>query len=385
MACRSYAKVLPALTLSLIAAACSKPAPPPALPPEVGVVTLRQEPVTLTSNLPGRVAAAETSEVRPQVSGLIRRRLFAEGSLVRAGQLLYQIEDSPFRAAVGTAQGNFARAQASINATRLQSERYRDLVAINAVSRQDADNADSSAQQARADVIAQRAALDAARVNLGFTQVRAPISGRIGRSLFTPGALVQAGQTQPLATIQKLDSVYVDVTQSSAELLNLKAALSGGDVTQHGPDSLSVRLTLPNGQAYPIEGKLQFSEVTVDPTTGAVTLRATFPNPAGLLLPGMYVQARLAEGVRTNAILAPQQGIVRNERGQAVALIVNAQNKLEQRVVTTDRAIGNRWIVTSGLKPGERLVVEGQLNLQPGATVRPAAPQQVAVPGAGKN
>jgi membrane fusion protein (multidrug efflux system) len=343
-------------------------------------VTLKSEPVMLTSSLPGRVAAVESSEVRPQISGVVRRRLFEEGSLVRAGQVLYVIEDAPYRAAVGTAQGNLARAQAAINATRLQAERYRDLVAINAVSRQDADNADAAAQQARADVTAQRAALQAAQVNLGFTQVRAPISGRIGRSLVTPGALVQAGQPQALATIQRLEQVYVDVTQSAAELLNLRAALSGGDIIRQGPESLAVRLTLPNGKPYPIQGRLQFSEVTVDATTGAVTLRATFPNPGGLLLPGMYVQAQLAEGVRTDAILAPQQGIARNERGQATALLVNAQNKLEQRVVTTDRAIGDRWIVTGGLKPGDRLVVEGQLNLQPGATVRPAAPQQVTRP-----
>jgi membrane fusion protein (multidrug efflux system) len=251
-------------------------------------------------------------------------------------------------------------------------------VAINAVSRQEADNAEAAAQQALADVTAQAAAVQTARINLGFTRITAPISGRIGRSLFTPGALVQAGQAEPLAMIQQMDRVYVDVTQSAADLLNLRDAMSGGGVTRQGPDSARVQLLLPNGGTYPIEGRLQFSEVTVDPTTGTVKLRATFANPGGLLLPGMYVRARLVEGVRRQAILAPQQGITRDERGRATAMVANPQNKVEQRIVTTDRAIGNRWVVTSGLRSGDRLIVEGLLNVKPGATVRPLAPQQVA-------
>jgi membrane fusion protein (multidrug efflux system) len=359
-------------------AGCAEP-PPSAPPlPEVGVVTLKAESATLLTELPGRIAAVETSEVRPQVSGVVRRRLFEEGSMVRAGQVLYEIEDAPYRAALGAAQGAHARAQAAINASRLQAERYRDLVAINAVSRQEADNAEAAAQQARADVTAQGAAVQTARINLGFTRITAPISGRIGRSLFTPGALVQAGQAEPLATIQQMDRVYVDVTQSAADLLNLREAMSGGGVTRQGPDSARVQLLLPNGGTYPIEGRLQFSEVTVDPTTGTVKLRAAFANPGGLLLPGMYVRARLVEGVRRQAILAPQQGITRDERGRATAMVANPQNKVEQRIVTTDRAIGNRWVVTSGLRSGDRLIVEGLLNVKPGATVRPLAPQQVA-------
>ncbi len=373
-----------ALALALLGA-CSEKAPPPAPQPTVGVVTVKRESVILSSELPGRVAAVETSEVRPQISGVIRRRLFIEGATVRAGQVLYEIEDAPYRAALGTARGNLARAQAAINATRLQAERYRGLVGINAVSRQEADNAEAAAQQARGDVAAQQASVEAAQVSLGFTRIRAPISGRIGRSLFTPGALVQAGQPDALATIQRTDQVYVDVPQSAAQILDLKDAIRAGGVKRGGTESARVQLLLPNGKTYAIEGRLQFSEVTVDPATGAVTLRATFPNPDGLLLPGMYVRAKLVEGVRQQAILAPQEGVTRDPRGRATALVVNPQNKVEQRNVTTDRAIGNKWIVTSGLKPGDRLIVEGLLNLRPGATVKPGVPQQVTAPATAGN
>nr|WP_031295748.1 efflux RND transporter periplasmic adaptor subunit [Sphingobium ummariense] len=374
--------------LLVLLAGCGGEEQPKAPPPEVGVVTLKSEPATLTSELPGRIAAVETAEVRPQISGVIRRRLFEEGSLVRAGQILYEIEDAPYRAALGSARGGLARAEAAIDATRLQAERYRELVGINAVSRQDADNAVASAKQARADVTAQRAAVQAAEVNLGFTRIRAPISGRIGRSLFTPGALVQAGQADPLATIQRTGTVYVDVTQSASEILNLREAMRAGGLTRDN-DSARVELLLPNGKTYPIEGRLQFSEVTVDPSTGAVTLRATFPNPDGVLLPGMYVRARLVDGVRQAAILAPQQGIARDPRGRATALVVNAGNKVEQRFVKTDRAIGDRWVITSGLKPGDRLIVDGLLQARPGVTVTPKAPQPrrtaLARPGAASN
>lgn len=356
---------------------CGETAPPAPPPPTVGVVPLKSESVELTTDLPGRITAVETSEVRPQISGVIRRRLFTEGAMVRAGQILYEIEDAPYRAALGSAQGNLARAQASINATRLQAERYRALVGMNAVSRQEADNAQATAQQAVGDVAAQRAAVQAAQVNLGFTRIRAPISGRIGRSLFTAGALVQAGQADPLATIQRTDQVYVDVSQSAAQILDLKEALNSGGLSNDGSGSARVQLLLPNGKVYPIEGRLQFSEVTVDPATGGVTLRATFPNPDGLLLPGMYARARLVEGVRHQAILAPQQGITRDPRGRATALVVDAQNKVEQREVVTDRAIGDKWVVTDGLKAGDKLIVEGLLNLRPGTIVKPGAPKQV--------
>ena len=372
-----------ALAALILLSACNKEqAPPPPPTPTVGVVTVGEESVVLTSELPGRIAAVETSEVRPQVSGVVRNRLFTEGAMVSKGQVLYAIEDAPYRASLASAQGQLAAAQSQINATRLQAQRYGQLVALNAVSKQEADNATASAQQARANVAAQQAAVQSARVNLGFTRIKAPISGRIGRSLVTVGALVQTGQTDPLATIQRTNTVYVDVVQSAAQLLDLKQAMATGGVTR-GDGSARVQLILPNGTIYPIEGRLQFAEVTVDQTTGAVTLRATFPNPNGLLLPGMYVRAKLVEGTRRQAIMAPTAGITRDPRGGATALVVNAQNKVEQRTVTTDRVIGDKWIVTSGLKPGDKLIVEGLLNLRPGATVKPAAPQQVGKPAGG--
>jgi RND family efflux transporter, MFP subunit len=360
-------------SLSLAACGDKEKATPPV--PAVGVVTLKVEDAALTTELPGRIASAETAEVRPQISGVIRRRLFTEGGFVQAGQLLYEIDDAPYRAALGQAQGSLARAQASIRATGLQAQRYKELVGINAVSRQEADNADASAQQARADVAAQRAAVQAAQVNQNFTRIRAPISGRIGRSLFTPGALVQAGQADALATIQRTDMVYVDVTQSAAQIIDLKQAMKAGGVS--AADGARVQLLLPNGSVYPIEGRLQFSEVTVDPASGAVTLRATFANPDGLLLPGMYVRAKLVEGQRKQAILAPQQGITRDARGRATAMVVGADNKVEVRQVETDRPVGDKWIVTKGLKAGDRLIVEGLVNLRPGTVVQAGRPQQV--------
>jgi membrane fusion protein (multidrug efflux system) len=332
---------------------------------------LKTEPVTLTTELPGRISAMETSDVRPQVAGVIRKRLFEEGSIVHQGQILYLIEDAGYRASVLNAQGQLATAQATIRSTALQSDRYRQLAAANAISKQDADNADASAQQARAQVVTAQGSLRSALVNLGFTRVRAPITGRIGRSLFTPGALVSNGQTDPLATIQRLDTVYVDVSQSAAQLLDLKAALSGGGVSRQGPDSVRVQLLLPNGQAYPIEGKLKFAEVTVDQNSGTVTLRATFPNPDGLLMPGLFVRARIVEGVEEQGLLAPQTGISRNERGQATALVLGPDNIVQPRVVTTRQTVGDKWLVTGGLKPGDRLITEGLVGIMPGIKVTP--------------
>lgn len=367
------------LVSAALLASCGTPDAPQPEPSKVGVVTLKAQNAVLTTELPGRVTAAETSEVRPQISGVIRRRLFTEGSMVKAGQLLYEIEDAPYRAALGTAQGNLARASAAIDATRLQAERYRRLIAVNAVSQQELDNAESAARQARADVVAQKSTVQAARVNLDFTHIRAPISGRIGRSLYTQGALVQAGQADALATILRTDHVYVDVTRSAAQMLDIKAALAAGSLSQDGRQSLRVRLVLPNGQTYPIEGTLQFSEESVDPQTGSVTLRAIFPNPDGLLLPGMYVRARLVEGVAQKALLAPQQGITRDPRGRATALVVNARNMVEQRDVTAERPVGDKWLITGGLKPGDRLIVDGLLGLRPGQAVTPAAPEKASV------
>ncbi len=360
-----------ALTLS----ACGKEAPPAPPPPAVGVVTLQTESAPLLTELPGRISALETAEVRPQISGVIRRRLFTEGSYVRAGQVLYEIEDAPYRAAVAQAQGQLANASAAIRSTGLQAQRYKDLVGINAVSRQEYDDAEAAAQQARATAAAQRGALQAAQVNQAFTRIRAPISGRIGRSLFTPGALVQAGQADALATIQSTNNVYVDVTQSAAQIIDLRQAMKSGGVSE--ADGARIQLLLPNGTTYPVEGRLQFADVTVDPTSGAVVLRATFANPDGLLLPGMYVRAKLVEGKVSTAILAPQQGISRDPRGRATAMVVGKDNKVEMRQVEVDRAVGDKWIVTKGLKQGDRLIVEGLLNLRPGTVVRPGKPQQI--------
>ena len=366
---------------ALALSACGQSQPPAPPSPSVGVVTLKTESAPLLNELPGRIVAVETAEVRPQISGVIRRRLFAEGGNVTAGQILYEIEDAPYRAALAQAQGGLARANAAIRSTKLQADRYKDLVGINAVSKQEYDNADASAQQAQADVVAQRGAVQAAQVNQGFTRIRAPISGRIGRSLFTPGALVQAGQADALATIQRTDRVYVDVTQSAAQIIDLKQAMKKGGISEG--DGARIQLVLPNGSVYPIEGRLQFSEVTVDSTSGAVTLRASFPNPDGLLLPGMYVRAKLVEGQVQSAILAPQQGISRDARGRATAMVLGKDNKAEMRQVTVDRAVGDKWIVTEGLKAGDKLIVEGLVNLRPGTVVTPGAPTQVTAPQGG--
>ena len=372
-----------ALALTLALGGCRSEQQPAPAAPSVGVVTLATESAELTNELPGRIAALETADVRPQVTGVIRRRLFTEGSLVKAGQLLYEIEDAPYRAALAQAQGSLAVAKATINATTLQAQRYKDLIAINAVSKQQYDDAAAAAQQARANVAAQQGAVQAAQVNQNFTRIRAPISGRIGRSLFTPGALVSAAQADPLATIQRTDTVYVDVTQSAAQIIDLKQAMASGGVSE--ADGARIQLLLPNGSVYPIEGRLQFADVTVDPSSGSVVLRATFPNPDGLLLPGMYVRARLVEGLRRNVILAPQQGVTRDPRGRATAMVVGKDNKVEVRQIQTDRAVGEKWIVTGGLKPGDRLIVEGLVNLRPGTVVKPGRPQQVTVAtGGGK-
>jgi membrane fusion protein (multidrug efflux system) len=356
-----------------LAACAKKPEPPP--PRTVGYVVLQSQAVPLVADLPGRVAAYETSDVRPQVGGVLRERNFVEGSNVRAGQVLYVIEDAPFRAAVLNAQGLLAQAQANIRSTQLQAERFHRLVAVNGVSKQDADNAEATAAQARASVVAQRGALNSAQVNLDFTRIRAPISGRIGRSLFTPGALVEAGQSNALATIQRMDRVYVDVTQSAADVLNLRAAEAAGEISESGPGVARVQLILPNGSQYPIEGEMRFADVTVDPTTGAVNVRALFPNPKGVLLPNLYVRARLVQGVRTQGLLAPQAGVSHNERGEATALVVGPDNVVAQRIIKIDRAVGDQWLVSDGLKPGDRVIVDGLVNLHSGAKVTARAYQ----------
>jgi membrane fusion protein (multidrug efflux system) len=356
-------------------------APPPA---EVGYVTLAEQRVTLTTELPGRTSAFLVAEVRPQVGGILRKRLFTEGADVKEGEVLYEIDPSTYRAAYASAKAALARAEANVAPRRLKAERYKELVAINAVSRQDADDADAALTQAQAEVEGAKAALDTARINLDHTRITAPISGRIGRSAVTTGALVTAGQPSPLSTIQKLDPVYVDVTQSSANLLRLREKLSAGKLTKDARGAV-VRLLLEDGTAYPLSGTLQFSDVTVDPGTGSVTVRTVFPNPKGILLPGMYVRAVLEEGVDERGILVPQRGVSRDATGRAVALVVGAGDTVEARILEASRIVKDSWLVEKGLAAGDRVIVEGLQKAKPGAKVRPVpfngAPAPAAPPG----
>ena len=350
-----------------------KGGPPDEGPPQVGVVTLQASPVTLTTELPGRTSPYETSDVRPQVGGIITARPFTEGAQVKAGQVLYQIDPAPFRAAYDQAAAQLASAQANLTTIRLKADRYLDLVKINGVSKQDADDAQAAARQAAAAVDQQRAALEAARVNLKWATITAPISGRVGISSVTKGALVSPGQATALTTIQRLDPIYVDVTQSSGDLLKLRRALAAGQLTSGGPASTPVTLKLEDGSTYPRGGRLQFTDVTVDQTSGAVTLRAIFPNPDGLLLPGMYVRAVVAEGVAPAGLLAPQQGISRDEKGRPTALVVDDKGHAQIRSVETAGAVGNQWLIKGGLTPGDRLIVEGLQKVKPGDAVRAVA------------
>ena len=345
--------------------------PPPAgTPPEVGVVTITTAPVTLTMELPGRISPHLLAEVRPQVGGIIQKRLFTEGSDVKAGQVLYQIDPATYQAAYASAKAALARAEANLTSVRLKAERFRELATIKAVSQQDYDDASSMLKQAEADVAANQAAVDAARINLDYTSVKAAISGRIGRSTVTDGALVTASQTAPMATIQQLDPVYVDVTQSSAELLRLKRNLASGEIKGKEADQAKVKLLLEDGSSYPQEGVLKFSEVTVVQSTGSVTLRALFPNPDQLLLPGMFVRAIIQEGVSEQAIMVPQRGVSRNQKGEAMAMVVGAEEKVEPRVIKVSRTVGDNWLVSEGLKTGDRVIVEGIQKARPGTPVK---------------
>ncbi|EMH4137819.1 efflux RND transporter periplasmic adaptor subunit [Serratia nevei] len=364
-------KTLLVLGLSLLLAACDgQNAGAPAgagAEQEVGVVTLRGQSVTLSSELTGRVNATMTSDVRPQVDGIIKQRLFTEGAEVKAGQVLYQIDPASYQASYDQAAAQLKNAQATVQSTRLKSQRYAALVKENGVSQQDADDAKAAYLAAVASVAQYQAALETARINLAYTQVRAPIAGRIGISSVTPGALVTASQTDALATIRALDPIYVDLTQSSAQLLKLRrqqAALQRGAVTP-------VAIKLEDGTPYAHAGKLELTEVAVDEATGSVTLRAVFPNPEHELLPGMYVHATVDNGVDPKAILAPQQGITRNAKGEATALVVDEQNKVAQRTVSAERVVGSNWLIGSGLNEGDRLIVEGTSKVTIGAAVKP--------------
>lgn len=347
----------------------SKPAAA-AAPVEVGVVTLAPAAVTLTKELPGRTSAFRVAEVRARVNGIVQKRLFTEGSDVKEGQPLFRIDPAPYQAALGGAKAQLARAEANHSSARMQAERLAELVADNAVSKQEYDNAMAALKAAEADVAAGRAAVEAAQINLGYTTVISPVSGRIGRSAVTEGAYVQQSQATLLATVQQLDPVYVDLTQSSADALRLRRDHAEGRVQSAGPGQAKVRLVLEDGREYALAGSLQFTDVTVDPSTGSIALRALFPNPRGELLPGMFVRARLDEGVNPEALLVPQQGVVRDQKGLPTALVVGADEKVERRQLVTDRAVGDAWLVTAGLKAGDRVIVEGLQKVQPGAVVK---------------
>lgn len=363
--------LLTVLLCGLLPTGCRRQQPlPPA--PEVTAVTVQPQQVVLTTELPGRTSAYLVAEIRPQVNGLIQKRLFTEGSDVNAGQVLYQIDPAPFQAALDNAKASLSRAEASLTSIRLRAERYKDLLADKAVSQQDYDDAASSLNQAEADIQYWKAMVETAHINLGYTRVTAPISGRIGKSNVTDGALVTAYQPIALSTIQQLDPIYVDVPQSTTELLRLNRRIEDNHLNQDGMNQKKVKLFLEDGTAYPLEGTLQFRDVTVDPTTGSVILRIVFPNPEGVLLPGMFVRTVVEEGVQEQAILIPQQAVSRDMKGNPVALIVDADEKVQLRMLTLDRAIGDQWLVSSGLASGDRVIIEGIQKVRPGTAVKVA-------------
>lgn len=333
--------------------------------PEVAVFTVAPQALAMSTELPGRTAAYQVAEVRPQVGGLIQKRLFTEGADVKAGVQLYQIDAATYEAAFNSAKANLAKAKANLAAATPKVARYKELVAIEGVSRQDYDDAVAAHEQAKAEVEAAQAAVDSARINVDYTKVASPISGRISRSNVTPGALVTAGQATALTTVQQLDPIYVDVTQSSEELLRLKREMDSGSLKK-GDGQAAVTLLLADGSKYALPGKLQFSDVSVDPGTGNVTLRALFPNPKHDLLPGMFVRAVLETGVSEQAIAVPQMGVTRNPKGEATALVLNKEGKVEQRVLQTGGTIGDKWLVKSGLVAGDRVIVEGLQKVKPG-------------------
>lgn len=367
-------KVLLLPLLAVLVAAheghAQQPGGPPPPPPAVTVVTLKSESVTLTRELPGRTNPYLVAEVRPQVSGIIKSQLFTEGKMVKAGQPLYQLDDETYRADVNSARAGLARAQARLEATRLTAKRASELVKANAVSQQENEDATAALRQAEADVRVAQAAVDSTEIILKRALISAPIDGRVGKSLVTQGALVTANQAAPLATIQQFDPIYVDLTQSSAEILQIRKEVAAGSLasTLHVP----VTILLEDGSEYAQRGRLAFSEVTVDPSTGSTAIRVIVPNTKDVLLPGMYVRAIVSTGRRNNAILAPQQGVTRDPKGNATALIVNAENKVEARPVKVSRTIGDQWLVEEGLNSGDRVIVEGVMKVKPGMPVQPS-------------
>ncbi len=343
-------------------------APPP---PEVGVITLKVEPVTLSTELPGRTSPFAVSEVRPQVNGIITSRKFVEGAAVKAGDVLYEIDSGPYRAAYDSARAALTSASASVTSTKARAERFAMLLKANAISKQDHDDAQANYQQAAANTAQAKAQMDAARINLDNTKVTAPISGVIGRSAVTQGALVTAAQPMPLASIQQLDPIYVDITQSSVQLLRLKKLVANGQVDRDTPVATQVKLLLEDGSIYPHEGKLQFSEVTVEQNTGSVTLRALFPNAERLLLPGMFVRAVVSEGVDPKGLLIPQEALQYDEKGRPIAFVVDKDKKAQRRSIQVVRTMGNKWLVKDGLNDGEQLILEGLQKVQPNIVVNP--------------
>jgi membrane fusion protein (multidrug efflux system) len=383
---RTLFNIIRAGSLAVIAAAliagCGKKqaGPPggPGGPMEVGVLTIAPAPLTLTQDLPGRISAFRVAEVRARVNGIVLKRLFTEGSDVAEGQVLYEIDPAPYQAALDSALGTLARAEANATTARLKEERFKQLLTAKAISKQDYDDALANERTYEADVLSGKAAVQAARITLDYTKVTSPITGRIGISQVTEGAYVQASAANLLATVQQLDRVYVDVTQASSELLRLRRDLASGRLKADETGKPRVKLIHEDGEIYPDEGSLEVSDVTVNATTNSVTVRAIFPNPRGELLPGLFVRARLEEGSSPDAILVPQLAVSRNSKGEPTTLVVGANGTAELRVLETPRAVGNQWLVTAGLKPGDQVIVDNLQRVRPGAPVKaiPAAPSQ---------
>jgi membrane fusion protein (multidrug efflux system) len=355
------------LLLAMALAACSKQnTPAPMGAAEVGYLVVQPQHQSLSTELPGRTTAYLAADIRPQIGGIIQKRLFKEGSMVKQGQALYQIDPASYQAAYDSAVASLQKTEATLASAKLKAQRYAELTKIDAVSKQDNDDMQSTLRQDQADVEVQRAAVKTAKVNLDYTRIMSPISGRIEQSTVTPGALVVAAQTTALTTVQKIDPIYVDVTQSSVELLRLRKELASGKIKKSGDNAATVKIVLEDGSTYAQTGKLEFSGLSVDTGTGMITLRAVVPNPDGILLPGSYVRAILEEGIDDNAILVPQKAVSRDSAGGASALVLNDAGKVEQRTLSVARVVGNNWWVTAGLKAGDKVIVDGLQKVNPG-------------------
>lgn len=373
-----------AATAAVMLAACGqKPAAPPPPPLEVGIVTVKPATVPVVTELPGRTSAYLVAQVRARVDGIVQRRDYTEGSDVKAGERLYKIDPLPYIAALNNAKAALAKAQANVGTQNALVQRYKILVAGNAVSKQDYDNAVAALGQAIADVAAGKASVETAQINLGYTDVTSPVTGRSGVSQVTPGAYVQASQATLLTTVQQLDPIYVNLTQSSVDGLRLRREIQEGRLQTTGANAAKVTLLLEDGRTYPQTGQIQFTDVSVDQSTGSVTVRAIFPNKDRVLLPGMFVRARIDEGVNDKAIVVPQIGVTHDQKGQPMVLVVGQDNKVTQRQIATSGTFGNGWVVDSGLQPGDRVIVNGVEKAKPGSTVKPVEAQVPAQPASG--